>query len=58
MGYSFESKKVLQLPLFFKKNLKESNHKPTLIWLDKIGEFYNSSNLKENLLLLKDLLKP
>ena len=36
-------KKVLQLPMLFKKLLKKSNCKPNKIWLDKGSEFFNRS---------------
>ena len=55
----------------FQSILKDPNRKPDKIWVDKGGEFYNNSfkkwlqdndivthKMKENLLLLKDLLEP
>ena len=53
----------------FQKILEECNRKPNKIWVDKDSEFYKRSmkswldkciqhTMKENLLLLKDLLKP
>ena len=56
----------------FQKILDESNRKQNKIWVDKGSEFYNRSMksflqknykciqriMKENLLLLKDLLEP
>ena len=36
-------KAALQLLMFFKKNLKESNSKPNKIWVDKGSKFYNRS---------------
>ena len=58
--------------MFF-KNLDETNRKPNKIWVDKGSRFYNRSMkswleknalemyehiMKENLLLLEDLLEP
>ena len=36
-------KKVSQLPMLFKKNLNETNHKSDEIWIDKGSEFFNGS---------------
>ena len=39
----FKEKKVSQLPMLFKKNLNETNHKSDEIWIDKGSEFFNGS---------------
>ena len=63
-------KKNITITNAFQQILKESNKKPSKIWVDKGSEFYNNSFkkwlkdndikciryiMKENLLLLKDL---
>ena len=40
MGYSFEGITITNV---LQKILKESNHKPNKIWVDKGSEFYNKS---------------
>ena len=65
-------KKNITITNAFQQILKESNKKPSKIWVDKGSEFYNNSFKKwlkdndiemylihneENLLLLKDLLE-
>ena len=65
-------KKCVSIVNAFLKILKQSNRKPNQIWFDKGSEFYNisfkkwlkdndiemySQIIKENLLLLKDLLE-
>ena len=58
-------KKGVSIVNAFQTILKESNHKPNKICVDKGSEFYNNPLIlkciqqivKENLLLLKDLLE-
>ena len=67
-----KDKKGVSIVNAFQKILKESDRKPNKIWVDKGSEFYNNSFkkwlkdndikciryiMKENLLLLKDLLE-
>ena len=67
-----QDKKGVSIVNAFQKILDDSNRKPNKIWVDKGSEFYNSSFkngwkimifgcipyiMKENLLLLKDLLQ-
>ena len=67
-----KDKKGISIVNAFQKILKESERKPNKIWVDKGSEFYNNSFkkwlkdkilkciryiMKENLLLLKDLLE-
>ena len=40
---SLKDKKGITITNAFQKILKESNKKPNKIWVDKGGEFYNSS---------------
>ena len=69
----FKDKKAITITNAFKIFLKESTHKPNKLWVDKGSEFYNRSmkpflqnsnikmhsyNMRENLLLLNDSLKP
>ena len=43
-GLFFSKRKtVSQLPMLFKKNLNETNHKSDEIWIDKGSEFFNGS---------------
>ena len=67
-----KDKKGILITNAFQKILDGSNCKPNKIWVDKGSEFYNKSMklflqnndteiysiMKENLLLLKDSLKP
>ena len=72
MGCSFKDKKGVSIVDAFQKILDHSIRKPNKIWVDKGSEFYNKSFkngekimilkfirhiMKENLLLLKDILK-
>ena len=67
-----KDKKGVSIVTAFESILKQSNRKPNKIWVDKGSEFYNPSIkngceimillciqqiMKENLLLLKDLLE-
>ena len=67
-----KDKKGIGIVAAFQSILKQSNRKPSKIWVDKGFEFYNTSCknscktmillciqhiMKENLLLLKDLLE-
>ena len=58
-----KDKKDISIVKAFQIILKQSNRKPNKIWVDKGSEFYNAFLLciqhimKENLLLLKDLLE-
>ena len=66
-------KKGITITNTFQKILDESNHKPNIIWVDKGRRFYDRSMkswlkemkekciqhiMKENLLLLNNLLEP
>ena len=62
-----KDKKGISIVKAFQSILKQSNRKPNKIWVDKGSEFYNAyfkkwlrdndNIMKENLLLLKDLLE-
>ena len=59
-----KDKKGISIVKAFQIILKQSNRKPNKIWVDKGSEFYNAffkrciqHIMKENLLLLKDLLE-
>ena len=66
-----KDKKGTSIVNAFKKILSDSNRKPNKIWVDQGSEFYNTAfkdflkimlkciqhTMKENLLLLKDLLE-
>ena len=60
---ALKDKKGVSIVAAFESILKQSNRKPNKIWVDKGSEFYNASFkkclqiMKENLLLLKDLLE-
>ena len=41
--FSLKDEKGISIVNAFQKNLKESNHTPNKIWVDKGSEFYNNS---------------
>ena len=72
MVIPFKDRKGITITNAFQKTLDESNRKPNKIWVNKGSKFYNRSInswleknavkcnhhiMKDNLLLLKDLLK-